>query len=66
MTTSSPTTYYRIYKDAADQWRWIFYAANHKPIAVSSESYINKSDCRNGVYLIKASVSSPVYEAEST
>lgn len=34
-------------------WRWKFVAGNGETIAVSSESYYNKSDCIAGITLIK-------------
>jgi uncharacterized protein YegP (UPF0339 family) len=42
-----------IYKDNKGEWRWRFRAENNKIIAVSSESYKNKSDCRHGLDIIK-------------
>lgn len=53
--------YYQLYKDANQQWRWRFVASNGRIIAVSSESYYNKSDCLNGIALMKASATAPVY-----
>lgn len=46
-------SYFYIYKDVAGQWRWRFTAKNGKIIAVSSESYINLSDCEHSVVLMK-------------
>lgn len=53
---------YYMYKDTANQWRWRLVAQNGKIIAVSSESYWNKADCRNAIDLVKSSYASPVYE----
>lgn len=47
--------YYVMYKDAQKLWRWTFFAKNHEAIAVSSESYVNQTDCRHGIDLIAAS-----------
>lgn len=54
--------YYTMYKDASSQWRWRYTASNGLIIAVSSESYYNKSDCLNSINIMKASSNSPVYE----
>lgn len=55
-------SYYVIYKDAANQWRWQYVASNYKIIAVSSESYWNKADCLNSINLMKNSYSSQIIE----
>lgn len=54
--------YYVLFKDNAGYWRWTLRASNHEPIAVSSESYVNKSDARHGINLTKSSHSAPVRE----
>lgn len=46
--------FFFVNKDVADQWYWTFLADNHKIIARSSESYINKTDCVNSIRIIKA------------
>lgn len=52
---------YWMYRDAKNEWRWVFYAAgNGEEIAVSSESYVNKADCRRGVDLMRASTDADV------
>ena len=53
---------YVVYKDASNQYRWRYLATNGRIIADSAESYYNKSDCLNGIAIMKASVSAPVYE----
>lgn len=45
--------YFILYKDADGQWRWNFNANNNKIIAMSSESYINKTDALNSINLVK-------------
>lgn len=45
--------YFILYKDAKGEWRWNYNSANHKIIAMSSESYINKQDAINGINLVK-------------
>lgn len=54
--------YFTIYKDVAAYWRWTLYAANHRKIADSAESYINKANYQAGSALVKGSGSAPVYE----
>ncbi len=49
---------YWLYKDNRSQWRWVYYASNGEEIAVSSESYINKSDCDRSVQIMKGSANS--------
>lgn len=44
---------FEIFKDNAGQFRWRFTASNGKIIAVSSESYCNKSDCTASINLVK-------------
>ena len=57
--------YYIMYKDRSGYWRWTLKASNHEPIAVSSESYVRKSDAQHGLDLTKSSFNAPVYERES-
>ena len=54
-------TFY-IYQDNADEWRWRLRAANNKIIAVSGEGYVNKSDCRHAINLVKQSANARVNE----
>jgi len=53
---------YILYKDASNQWRWRYIAANNKIIADSAEAYWNKDDAMNGINLMKESYNAPVYE----
>lgn len=54
--------YFKIYRDAQNQWRWTLYAANHRKIANSGEGYWNEADCLAGIDLVKSTNSStPVY-----
>ena len=53
---------YEIYRDVRKKWRWRLRSANHKIIAVSSESYVNKSDCLHSIDLAKSSSNAPVNE----
>jgi len=45
--------YFILYKDSQNQWRWNYNSANHKIIAMSSESYINKTDAIYSINLVK-------------
>lgn len=51
-------------KDASGHWYWIYYAANREPIARSSESYVNRSDCAHSIDLMKRSSNDPVFYSE--
>lgn len=51
-----------VYKDVQGLWRWYLKASNGEKIAVSSESYYNKSDCLHGIDLVKSAWNAPVYE----
>ena len=53
---------YEIYRDTVSEWRWRFIAANGEIIAVSSEGYVNKSDCSYSISLVKTSITVPVVE----
>jgi uncharacterized protein YegP (UPF0339 family) len=44
---------FEMYQDRSDEWRWRFRADNYKIIADSAEGYVNKSDCRHGIDLLK-------------
>lgn len=55
---------YQQKKDASSQWYWIYYAKNGEPIARSSESYINHSDCTHSIQLMQASSSHPIFYFE--
>ncbi|WP_349367698.1 DUF1508 domain-containing protein [Salinarimonas sp.] len=54
--------YYKVYKDAANEWRWTLYAANYRKIANSGEGYTNKADCLAAIELVKKSGSAPIQE----
>jgi len=51
--------YYEYYQDATHFWRWTAMAANHEPIAVSSESYYNERDCLHAIDLMRGSGGAP-------
>jgi len=42
------------------QWRWKFKSSNGNIIAVSSESYINRTDCISSIKLMKNCADAPV------
>ena len=56
-------SFYAVYRDSGNQWRWRYVAKNGKIIAVSSESYIAKADCLHSINLIKGSGSDPVIDS---
>lgn len=55
--------YFRMFRDSKDEWRWQLRAANNETIAVSSEGYVNRADCRHAIDLVKSSADAPVLEA---
>ena len=57
--------YFYLYKDTTGQWRWRLNAANHETIAVSSESYVRKTDAEYGITLTKSAFNAPVYEQKA-
>ncbi|SLN69497.1 hypothetical protein TRL7639_04043 [Falsiruegeria litorea R37] len=54
--------YFVLFKDVAGYWRWTLKASNHEPIAVSSESYVRKSDAEYSIRLVKSASNAPVYD----
>jgi uncharacterized protein len=55
--------YFKIYKDAAGEYRWRFVASNGEKIAVSSEGYTHKADCEHAIMLVKTeSPTAPVLQ----
>lgn len=52
---------YWLYKDTRSEWRWTYEASNGKTIAVSSESYVKRSDCERSIEIMKGSTNSPVW-----
>ncbi len=55
-------SYYVMYSDNQGYWRWTFHASNRETIAVSSEGYVRKEDCRHSIALTATSANSPVHE----
>lgn len=53
---------YVMYRDANSQYRWRYIATNGRIIADSAESYHNKTDCLNGIAIMKGSANAPVQE----
>lgn len=45
---------FQIFKDSGGEYRWRLRADNNQIIANSGEGYVNKSDCRHGIELVKA------------
>ncbi|GLO72122.1 hypothetical protein MACH17_36390 [Phaeobacter inhibens] len=54
--------YFKLYRDAANQWRWSLRAANHHTVADSAEGYWNKADAIHGINLVKGANSAPIYD----
>lgn len=53
---------YLMYRDNKQQWRWTYEASNGRTIAVSSESYHNKADCRRSIDIVRGSGTAGVWE----
>ena len=53
---------YVMKQDNRDEWRWKYVASNGETIAVSSEGYKNKTDCRHSINLVKQSKDAAVVE----
>lgn len=54
---------FKLYKDAAGEYRWRFVANNGEIIATASEGYVRKIDCMHGIELVKTlGPSAPVEE----
>ena len=53
---------YRVYEDAAGEWRWQLRAANNQIIADSGEGYRKRQDCLHAIALVKDSKYAPVKE----
>ena len=51
---------FRVYQDAAGEWRWRLAAGNGRLIAASGEGYQQKQDCLHGIALVKASADAQV------
>lgn len=51
--TGEAAMYFIIYRDHRNEWRWTFRAANHEPIAVSSEGYTRRENCLHSIALVK-------------
>lgn len=60
-----PFPSYWMYRDARNEWRWTYHAANGEEIAVSSESYRNRTDCLRSIEIMKASYSSEIWSPQS-
>ncbi|MEM9347713.1 MAG: DUF1508 domain-containing protein [Planctomycetota bacterium] len=55
-------SYYKIFKGNDGYWYWRFVASNGRQISRSTDGYVNKSDCRASVQIMKNSTHAPVIE----
>jgi uncharacterized protein YegP (UPF0339 family) len=55
---------FRVYQDAAGEWRWRLAAGNGRLIASSGEGYQHKQDCLHGIELVKASADAQVEDGD--
>jgi uncharacterized protein YegP (UPF0339 family) len=55
--------YFQVYKDVKGQWRWRLQARNHKIIGDSSEGYVTRQSCLDGIALVKGSTA--IWDSEA-
>lgn len=59
--------HFEIDKNSQGQWIWRLRAANGQIVAVSGESYVNKSACEHGISLVKSTAAqTPVQDKTTT
>ena len=49
-------------QDANGEWRWSYYAANSEEIAVGTQGYVTKTECRDAITLMQTSAHVRVFE----
>ncbi len=52
-TSAMHPTYFIVYRDHADRWRWRLVSANGRVIAIPGESYETKEACLHDIELVK-------------
>ena len=55
---------FRVYQDAAGEWRWRLVSANGRIFAASGEGYRHRADCLHGIELVKDAKYAPVEDGE--
>jgi uncharacterized protein YegP (UPF0339 family) len=55
---------FRVYEDAAGEWRWRLVAGNERITAESGEGYRDRRDCLHGIELVKDSKDARVEGAD--
>ena len=55
---------FRVYEDAAGEWRWRLVAGNERVIAEAGEGYRDRRDCLHGIELVKDSKEARVEGAD--
>ncbi len=55
-------SYYKMFKGTDGYWYWRYVASNGRQIARSTDGYVNKSDCRSSIELMKNSKYDPVID----
>ena len=55
---------FRVYRDAAGEWRWRLVSGNGRIIADSGEGYQHRADCLHGIELVKDARFAPVEDGE--
>jgi uncharacterized protein YegP (UPF0339 family) len=56
---------FQIYTDAKGEYRWRFRANNNKIVADSAEGYVNKSDCKDGIEIVKNQAATATLDDET-
>jgi len=54
--------FYKMFKGNDGYWYWRYVASNGRQISRSTDGYVNKSDCRASIELMKNSKYDPVLE----
>lgn len=55
------TSYYEMFRDSENCWRWHYFGYNGQIIAISSESYWSQAECLRAINMLKGSCDDPVY-----
>lgn len=53
-------TYFYVYRDSKNEYRWHLKSANGRIIADSGEGYVTKQGCLGGIDIVKGSLNYPV------
>ncbi|MEM9170296.1 MAG: DUF1508 domain-containing protein [Pseudomonadota bacterium] len=51
---------FEVYRDCSGGWRWRYISSNGRIIAESSEPYVNRKECEDGLRLVRNAADAPV------